>query len=77
MSNATNATDVPVYPPGWAEDDKGPAILISMGVCFSIATIFCMLRWYTNLRYRGRLHLDDFFMLLSVVRRLVLWLRVR
>ncbi|KAL1850973.1 hypothetical protein VTK73DRAFT_9567 [Phialemonium thermophilum] len=57
----------PVITPEFAAQDKGPAIIASICTVTVLETLFCLARLYTRGRILGKLHLDDYLIVLSVI----------
>ncbi|KAK4232949.1 hypothetical protein C8A03DRAFT_39380 [Achaetomium macrosporum] len=53
--------------PRLAADDKGPGIIATICVVTVLETLFCAARIYTRGCILGRLHLDDYLIILSVM----------
>jgi hypothetical protein len=58
------AEPLPAY---LAAEDKGPGIIATICVVTVLETLFCAARIYTRGRILGRLQLDDYLVMLSVV----------
>jgi hypothetical protein len=61
MSGSAVMTD------GRNAEDKGPAIIATICAVTVLETLFCAARVYTRGHILGRLHLDDYLIMLSVV----------
>jgi len=59
---------VPQHTAAYIAEDKGPAIIAAICVVTALETLFCAARLYTRARIIGKLYLDDYFILASVVR---------
>ncbi|KAL2262439.1 hypothetical protein VTK26DRAFT_1342 [Humicola hyalothermophila] len=62
-----SASAVPTLPPEVAAEDKGPGIIATVVAVTVLETLFCAARIYTRGRIIGRLQLDDYLLILSVI----------
>lgn len=54
--------------PGWAREDKGPEILAVVGAMTGLAFLFVAARLSSRMIALGRLLIDDYIVILSIVR---------
>lgn len=55
------------FDPAWAAEDKGPAIIGVIVAVTILETLFSGARLYVRGRIMGKLHLDDYLIILAVV----------
>lgn len=56
------------FPPGYADQNKGPTILATCITMTSLSTIFVAARLFVRARIMGKLHLDDYLIIAAIVR---------
>jgi hypothetical protein len=54
--------------PGWAQENKGPTILIVMTILTTVGTLFAAARLYSRRISLGRFAIDDCIVVLCTVR---------
>lgn len=56
------------YPPGWVDQDKGPAIIATIVTVTVLSTVFAAARLYVRGGIMKKLQLDDYIIIVAVVR---------
>lgn len=59
------------FPPGFAQQDKGPTILAICSTLTAVATVFVAARLYVRTTILSRVGLDDWLIVVSIVSTLL------
>ncbi len=66
MSTPPPPPFVPPYP-GFADENKGPLIVVVTATLTAIALLFVIARLYSRLLSMGKIAIDDYIVILSIV----------
>ncbi|KAH8891131.1 hypothetical protein GQ53DRAFT_865868 [Thozetella sp. PMI_491] len=67
----SNRTSVAEYDLAWAAEDKGPAVVAVLCTFTPLAAMFCAMRIYSRGYLMGKMQLDDYFIIFSVICGLI------
>ena len=57
----------PPIDPTWAAQNKATSVIVVMSIFNGLSFVFTSMRLYTRGVIKGKLHLDDYFILISLV----------